>query len=158
MRVSADPKSPYYSSPAQHATVYLNGVELNYCIAADDVAGIVVCYAQDAAGYILHDGDNAKLVTRHGSVSIFIEGMDFDAWMRERTERAHAEFMARTRGMVWVDRRKALIDLIYKNVVRPYVLGIAEALGSFNGAAASALAGTWVSYSGLAATVPPGKP
>lgn len=94
MRISADPKSPFFSSAALGATVYLNGEPLRMCVTADDTAGTAERYAADENGHIRYDGENCELVTLRGRVSIVIPGMCFGAWMRQRTDRAHAAFMA----------------------------------------------------------------
>ena len=99
MRISADPKSPYWSSAAHGASVFLNGVPVTMCVTADDEAGTAECYATDESGNLRYDGECAELVTLRGHVEITIPGMDFDAWMRRRTERAHAEFMTRTAAL-----------------------------------------------------------
>lgn len=59
------------------------------------------------------------LVERMGDIPLIIadeslifatptaETMGFDAWMRQRTELAHAEFMRRTSRLLWCDWRAA---------------------------------------------------
>ncbi|TFW15951.1 hypothetical protein [Duganella callida] len=96
MRISADPKSPHYSTCSRQATVFLNGEQLKHCVTADDEAGTAECYRLDANGEIFRDGEFAELQVLRGQVEIVLEDMDFDAWLRRRTERAHADFMART--------------------------------------------------------------
>lgn len=96
MRISADPKSPHYSSRCRHASVFLNGVPLKQCVTADEEAGTVECLPVDQRGDITHDGEFAELQVLRGQVHIVLVGMDFDTWMRRRTERNHDAFMART--------------------------------------------------------------
>lgn len=93
MRISADPKSPHYSSRLIAATVFLDGVPLKHCVTADDEAGMAECYYVDERGHILFDGEFAEMQVLRGQVDIVYPGMDFDAWMRRRAERAHAQYM-----------------------------------------------------------------
>lgn len=96
MRIAADPKSPYWAPISVHATVFVDGVAQKYCTLADDEQGFVERYALDGMGNLFYCGENAVMDNVRGQVDIIYPGMDFDAWMRDRTDRAHAEFMART--------------------------------------------------------------
>lgn len=93
MRISADPKHPAFSPIAYSSDVYLDGALLKLCVVADDVAGTVECYRTDEGGNIAYQGEACELVTRSGRVSIAYPGMDFDAWMRRRTDAAHQTMM-----------------------------------------------------------------
>lgn len=99
MRISGDPKSPHYSSRSHLATIFLDGAQLKHCVTADDEAGTAECYRVDEHGFIFHDGEFAELEVLRGEVDIVLVDMDFDAWMRRRTERAHAEFIRRTSAL-----------------------------------------------------------
>lgn len=73
MRVSIDENDPGYGPDARHARVFLDGVELKgCCLTADEEQGICVCYAQDADGHPVADGDRVKLETRCGVVRIVL--------------------------------------------------------------------------------------
>jgi hypothetical protein len=54
------------------------------------------------------------------------EVIGFDAWMRQRTDAVHGAYMARTRGMVRIDRI-VFAERFYESI-RPRVLEIVEAL------------------------------
>lgn len=81
MRISAHPKSPWYSLLAPQVAVYLDGVQQFNCVTADDERGEVEC---------IPDGK------RRGRVVIIYPGMNFDAWMAARKEAAHRAFMLPT--------------------------------------------------------------
>ena len=101
MRISADPKSPWFSSRAFEANVYLDGKPLHHCITADEEAGAVECYKLDDDGRLVHDGEFAATTTLHGRVAIIMKNFDFDAWMRRRRDAAHADLMSRNCGIAY---------------------------------------------------------
>lgn len=73
MRLSVDPTDYGYDPGCYGTKVYLAGEEVTNCITADDVEGLVVCYAHDAQGRIMIDPDKpdeAKRLTRRGPVRI----------------------------------------------------------------------------------------
>ncbi|MES2262119.1 MAG: hypothetical protein V4724_26660 [Pseudomonadota bacterium] len=103
MRISADSKSPWFSSLALCATVYLDGEELRHCVTADEDCGEVECFQLDKHGNLIHDGENVQLITKRGWVSVIYPGMDFDAWMRARAERVDMEYRYRLNQLHWID-------------------------------------------------------
>jgi hypothetical protein len=102
MRISSDSSSPDYRSDYMGAAVYLNGQLLERVMAADDIAGEVTLASLNELGNVyLVDGDRIATEVRKGAVQIVKYGswqgakdIGFDAWMRERTDRAHAAYMA----------------------------------------------------------------
>ena len=97
MRISADPKSPYWSPISMHSTVFVDGVAQKYCTLADDEQGYVERYALDGMGNLFYCGENAVMDTVRGQVDIIYPGMDFETWMCARTECAHADSCAALR-------------------------------------------------------------
>lgn len=104
MRVTADINSPDYRSDYMGAAVYLDGELVERVMAADDVAGEVTVASVNEYGdvYLVAGGVIGTHVLK-GAVQIVKYGswrcardIGFDAWMRDRTERAHREFMERT--------------------------------------------------------------
>ncbi|ATQ75075.1 hypothetical protein CR152_11495 [Massilia violaceinigra] len=99
MRISGDPQHPDYNAAMLPADVYLNGEQLSGCIFADDDAGEAICYAPDKRGAPYLVGDEIATEVKRGHIRIekmTEPGPDgFDAWMRDRTETAHAAYMAR---------------------------------------------------------------
>ena len=104
MRISADNYSPDYRSDYMGAAVYLNGELVERIIAADDIAGEITVASLNKAGnvYLISGGVIATHVLK-GAVQIVKYGawqcardIGFDAWMRERREAAHVDFMKRT--------------------------------------------------------------
>lgn len=89
-------------------------------------------YLSDNKGGIAQLGrvlSEFELVPRAGATHLQKdEAINFDAWMRQRTDAAHDAYMARTSRMLDSDRRKILADAIYKNVIRPYVHEVVKML------------------------------
>ena len=103
MRISVDPEDRGHMAAGILAKVFLNGSLLNLCVTADEEAGLVYCYKEDAAGYIaVSESGEPEFQTLHGQVRVDLSDctwpadlIGFDLWMRARTDRAHAEYMAR---------------------------------------------------------------
>lgn len=102
MRISADTDSPDYRSDYMGASVYLNGELVERVMAADDIAGeiTVASLNEDGDVYLAAGGVLATHVLK-GAVQIVKYGawqcardIGFDAWMRRRTDAAHAAYMA----------------------------------------------------------------
>lgn len=52
-------------------TAYLNGVELKYCLMADEEAGEAVCGAHDGNGHVFFDDQgNCIEIVHHGHVEL----------------------------------------------------------------------------------------
>lgn len=101
MRISGNPEHPDYNPVAIHAKVYLDGAPLNHCVTADEDAGTAECYMLHENGNIVTVCGELQYETLRGIVRVDLadntlpaEFIGFDAWMRARTERAHAEYMA----------------------------------------------------------------
>lgn len=94
MRIAAAHNHPDWSPEAMRAHVYLDGEYLTECVVADDEAGWVECF-HVVDGAIVHDGRDPVILRRYGVVQIITPDINFDAWMRGRTNAAHAAYMAR---------------------------------------------------------------
>lgn len=102
MRLSVDPEDSGHMAAGISAQVFLNGLPLALCITADEELGAVECYKADADGHLaLSESGEPEFQTLRGKVRIDLsdctwpaELVGFDIWMRARTDRAHAEYMA----------------------------------------------------------------
>lgn len=112
MRISVDPQSPNWSPLSMHATVFVDGIKQTHCTLADDEQGYVERYSLGALGSPYFCGGMAVQESVRGQVDIIYPGMDFDAWMRDRTERAHADFMTRTAALSRIGREYARGGLV----------------------------------------------
>lgn len=103
MRISADPEDRGYIAAGICAKVFLDDLPLTLCITADEDAGAAYCHKADSAGYIaVSESGEPEIETLRGKVRIDLSDCTwpadlagFDVWMRARTDRAHAEYMAR---------------------------------------------------------------
>ena len=103
MRISVDSSSPDYLPDYMGAAVYLNGELVDRVLVADDVAGEIVAASLNEACHVYLTSDKAIAthvlkgsvqIVKHGSWQC-VRAIGFDAWMRERTDAAHAAYMDR---------------------------------------------------------------
>ena len=72
MRLSADPKSEYYSKLSNVAKVYIDSVLNSDCLEVDTVEGYAIVYARDKQGNLVIDKNTMelKLAPIHGKIEI----------------------------------------------------------------------------------------
>lgn len=100
MRISGDPASEYYYRPSTDIIIFYNGTPIRGCVTVDEERSWALCEVHDAKGEIVVDLAAGTIVTREitGSLKVFIPQLKpadgFDAWLAERTNAAHAAYMA----------------------------------------------------------------
>jgi len=107
MRLAADPFDPAYNQVAKGCKIFVNGVEMQHLLSADEEAGEVERVKFDTAGNVVIDAyGSVRSETIRGTIRIDLAACEFpawligfDTWMRQRTDRAHAKFMARTSSL-----------------------------------------------------------
>ncbi len=73
MRLSMDESDPGYNPYiAIRAKTYLNGIEFNDCITADEELGEVIAFARDGAGLMIGPDDKPVTEIRRGTVKILV--------------------------------------------------------------------------------------
>ena len=75
MKISVVKNSPHYHDHFDKCEIYLDGVKLKYCIAADSDCGTAEVYKLDKKGNIMWSSANPfvpRIETRRGRVCIFV--------------------------------------------------------------------------------------